>query len=179
MFAIGLFASWLGTLCWNEASQRLPTDAGRPADRLRDAVGAGLRLRAARRSAACARDRCVGVALLIAGVMLGAARREPRWCAASARGVCWQQRTGGRSCTVHWWPRARRGIDLARSARDFADHRCTARSPAEHGPGLAQQGSGRPRHVATNCCQPRRGRSPASVLGACFAVAVIVSSAPA
>ncbi|MCC3261843.1 EamA/RhaT family transporter, partial [Paenibacillus polymyxa] len=22
---IGLFASWLGTLCWNEASQRLPT----------------------------------------------------------------------------------------------------------------------------------------------------------
>ena len=29
MFAIGLFASWLGTLCWNEASQRLaPTLAG-------------------------------------------------------------------------------------------------------------------------------------------------------
>ena len=25
MFAISLFASWLGTLCWNEASQRLPT----------------------------------------------------------------------------------------------------------------------------------------------------------
>lgn len=25
MGAIGLFASWLGTLCWNEASQRLPT----------------------------------------------------------------------------------------------------------------------------------------------------------
>ncbi len=25
MFVIGLFASWLGTLCWNEASQRLPT----------------------------------------------------------------------------------------------------------------------------------------------------------
>ncbi len=25
MFAIGLFASWLGTRCWNEASQRLPT----------------------------------------------------------------------------------------------------------------------------------------------------------
>jgi len=24
MLAIGLFASWLGTLCWNEASQRLP-----------------------------------------------------------------------------------------------------------------------------------------------------------
>ncbi|MET0519707.1 MAG: DMT family transporter [Burkholderiaceae bacterium] len=26
MLAVGLFASWLGTLCWNEASQRLPTD---------------------------------------------------------------------------------------------------------------------------------------------------------
>jgi drug/metabolite transporter (DMT)-like permease len=25
MFTIGLFASWLGTMCWNEASQRLPT----------------------------------------------------------------------------------------------------------------------------------------------------------
>jgi drug/metabolite transporter (DMT)-like permease len=25
MLAIGLFASWLGTLCWNEASQRLPS----------------------------------------------------------------------------------------------------------------------------------------------------------
>ncbi len=25
MFAIGLFSSWLGTLCWNESSQRLPT----------------------------------------------------------------------------------------------------------------------------------------------------------
>ena len=25
MIIIGLFASWLGTLCWNEASQRLPT----------------------------------------------------------------------------------------------------------------------------------------------------------
>ena len=25
MVAIGLFASWLGTLCWNESSQRLPT----------------------------------------------------------------------------------------------------------------------------------------------------------
>ncbi|HVJ63081.1 MAG TPA: DMT family transporter, partial [Tahibacter sp.] len=25
MIAIGLFASWLGTLCWNQASQRLPT----------------------------------------------------------------------------------------------------------------------------------------------------------
>jgi drug/metabolite transporter (DMT)-like permease len=26
MLAIGLFSSWIGTLCWNEASQRLPTN---------------------------------------------------------------------------------------------------------------------------------------------------------
>jgi drug/metabolite transporter (DMT)-like permease len=25
MLSIGLLASWLGTVCWNEASQRLPT----------------------------------------------------------------------------------------------------------------------------------------------------------
>ena len=25
MFALGLLASWLGTMCWNEAIQRLPT----------------------------------------------------------------------------------------------------------------------------------------------------------
>ena len=30
MFAIGLLASWLGTLCWNEASQRLPTALAGP-----------------------------------------------------------------------------------------------------------------------------------------------------
>ena len=30
MFAIGLFASWLGTLCWNEASQRLPPPLAGP-----------------------------------------------------------------------------------------------------------------------------------------------------
>ncbi|HZE90720.1 MAG TPA: DMT family transporter [Rhizobacter sp.] len=28
IFAIGLFASWLGTVCWNEASQRLPPSLG-------------------------------------------------------------------------------------------------------------------------------------------------------
>jgi len=26
MLIIGLFASWLGTMCWNQASQRLPTN---------------------------------------------------------------------------------------------------------------------------------------------------------
>ena len=67
MFAIGLLASWLGTLCWNEASQRLPTTLVGAADRLRDAVGAGLRLRAARRGAGPV--TLAGIALLVAGVM--------------------------------------------------------------------------------------------------------------
>ena len=30
MLAVGLLASWLGTLCWNEASQRLPTTLAGP-----------------------------------------------------------------------------------------------------------------------------------------------------
>ena len=30
MLTIGLLASWLGTLCWNEASQRLPTTLAGP-----------------------------------------------------------------------------------------------------------------------------------------------------
>ena len=55
MFAIGLLASWLGTLCWNEASQRLPTTLVGPADRLRDAVGARLCLHAARQDARAGR----------------------------------------------------------------------------------------------------------------------------
>lgn len=51
MFAVGLLASWLGTLCWNEAAPAPADDAGRPAHRLRDAVGAGLCLHAARHDA--------------------------------------------------------------------------------------------------------------------------------
>ena len=74
MLAIGLLASWLGTLCWNEASQRLPTTLVGPADRLRDAFGPGLCLRAARRMAP-AGDAGRGGAL-IAGVM-GALRIKP------------------------------------------------------------------------------------------------------
>jgi drug/metabolite transporter (DMT)-like permease len=68
MFAIGLFASWLGTLCWNAASQRLPTTvvgqlivfetlaALAYAFVLRHEVPGGVTL--------------IGVALLVAGVLL-------------------------------------------------------------------------------------------------------------
>ncbi len=74
MVSIGLFASWLGTLCWNEASQRLPTAlAGQLivfetlaalsyAYLVRGAWPGGLTL--------------LGVALLIAGV-LWALRQRP------------------------------------------------------------------------------------------------------
>jgi drug/metabolite transporter (DMT)-like permease len=67
MFAVGLLASWLGTLCWNQASQRLPTtlvgqlivfetlSALAYAFMLRGALPAGATL--------------AGIALLVAGVM--------------------------------------------------------------------------------------------------------------
>ncbi len=67
MFAIGLFASWLGTLCWNEASQRLPTAV----------VGqlivfetlAALSYALALRGELPAAPTLVGAALLVAGVL--------------------------------------------------------------------------------------------------------------
>jgi drug/metabolite transporter (DMT)-like permease len=74
MLSIGLFASWLGTLCWNAASQRLPTTlvgqlivfetlaALAYAQVLRDEAPRGLTL--------------AGVALLVGGVML-ALRARP------------------------------------------------------------------------------------------------------
>jgi len=81
MFAIGLFASWLGTLCWNEASQRLPTSlAGQLigfetlaalayAFTLRGVVPDALTL--------------TGIALLVAGVVW-ALRRQPEPLAVQA-----------------------------------------------------------------------------------------------
>jgi drug/metabolite transporter (DMT)-like permease len=67
MLAIGLFASWLGTLCWNEASQRLPTSL----------VGqlivfetlAALAYALALRGAWPPASTLLGVVLLVAGVM--------------------------------------------------------------------------------------------------------------
>ena len=67
MFAIGLLASWLGTLCWNEASQRLPTSL----------VGqlivfetlAALAYAFALRGQVPAPATLAGIALLVAGVL--------------------------------------------------------------------------------------------------------------
>jgi drug/metabolite transporter (DMT)-like permease len=68
MFSIGLFASWLGTLCWNAASQRLPTAV----------VGqlivfetlAALAYAFVLRQEVPGAVTLVGVALLVAGVLL-------------------------------------------------------------------------------------------------------------
>ena len=67
MFAIGLFASWLGTLCWNEASQRLPTAlAGQLI--VFETLSALAYAFALRRSWPQA-ETLAGIVLLIAGVM--------------------------------------------------------------------------------------------------------------
>jgi drug/metabolite transporter (DMT)-like permease len=68
MFSIGLFASWLGTLCWNAASQRMPTTV----------VGqlivfetlAALAYAFVLRGEVPGAVTFVGVALLVAGVLL-------------------------------------------------------------------------------------------------------------
>ncbi len=67
MFAIGLFASWLGTLCWNEASQRLPPALSGQLIVFETlaALGYAFALRGRWPPA----ETLVGVALLVAGVM--------------------------------------------------------------------------------------------------------------
>ena len=67
MLAIGLLASWLGTLCWNEASQRLPTAlAGQLiVFETLSALGYALLLRGTRPPLLTG----VGVLLLVAGVV--------------------------------------------------------------------------------------------------------------
>ena len=67
MFSIGLFASWLGTLCWNEASQRLPpTLAGQL---IVFETLAALAYALWLRGQALAPETLAGVALLVAGVV--------------------------------------------------------------------------------------------------------------
>ncbi|HEV7915277.1 MAG TPA: DMT family transporter, partial [Albitalea sp.] len=76
MLAIGLFASWLGTLCWNEASQRLPTTlAGQLiVFETLSALAYAFMLRRQVPAAAT----LAGVALLVAGVIWALrARPEP------------------------------------------------------------------------------------------------------
>ena len=67
MFTIGLFASWLGTLCWNEASQRLPTTVVGQLIVFETlaALGYAFTLRGAVPPPAT----LAGIALLVAGVM--------------------------------------------------------------------------------------------------------------
>ena len=67
MFAIGLFASWLGTLCWNEASQRLaPALAGQL---IVFETLAALGYAFALRQQLPPPETLLGIALLVAGVV--------------------------------------------------------------------------------------------------------------
>jgi drug/metabolite transporter (DMT)-like permease len=67
MFAIGLLASWLGTLCWNAASQRLPTAV--LGQLIVFETLAALSYAFALRREAPGAFTLLGVALLVAGVM--------------------------------------------------------------------------------------------------------------
>ena len=67
MFVLGLFASWLGTLCWNEASQRLPpTLAGQL---IVFETLAALAYAFALRGRAPQLETLLGIALLVGGVV--------------------------------------------------------------------------------------------------------------
>jgi drug/metabolite transporter (DMT)-like permease len=74
MFAIGLFASWLGTLCWNEASQRLPPALA--GQLIVFETLAALSYALLLRAEAPRPETLVGVALLLAGVVW-AVRTQP------------------------------------------------------------------------------------------------------
>src|SRR5204862_7999765 len=84
MAAIGLFASWLGTLCWNEASQRLPTTmAGQLI--VFESLSALAYAFALKRHAP-AGATLAGIVLLIAGVVW-ALRAKPAPLAAESHGA--------------------------------------------------------------------------------------------
>jgi drug/metabolite transporter (DMT)-like permease len=74
MLAIGFFASWLGTLCWNAASQRLPTTM--TGQLIVFETLAALAYALALRGEPARALTLVGAALLIAGVLL-ALRARP------------------------------------------------------------------------------------------------------
>ena len=73
MLAMGLLASWLGTLCWNEASQRLPTALAGPliVFETLSALAYAWMLRAQMPPY----NVLLGVALLVAGVVWALARK--------------------------------------------------------------------------------------------------------
>ena len=68
MLAIGLFSSWGGTLCWNEASQRLPTTLA--GQLIVFETLAALAYGYAWRGGAPAPLALAGIALLLAGVVM-------------------------------------------------------------------------------------------------------------
>jgi drug/metabolite transporter (DMT)-like permease len=80
MLAVGLLASWLGTLCWNEASQRLPTTLVGQLIVFETlaALGYAFVLRGQAPDALT----LAGVLLLVAGVVVGL-RRRPTHAAAA------------------------------------------------------------------------------------------------
>jgi drug/metabolite transporter (DMT)-like permease len=81
MFAIGLFASWLGTLCWNEASQRLPPTLS--GQLIVFETLAALSYAFMLRGSVPQAGTLTGVALLIAGVVW-AVRTQPAEAGADA-----------------------------------------------------------------------------------------------
>jgi drug/metabolite transporter (DMT)-like permease len=81
MFAIGLFASWLGTLCWNEASQRLPPSLA--GQLIVFETIAALAYALVLRGQTLQFGTLAGIALLIAGVVWGV-RARPQPAAAAA-----------------------------------------------------------------------------------------------
>ncbi len=81
MFAIGLFSSWLGTLCWNEASQRLPPTLS--GQLIVFETLAALSYAFVLRKSWPQAETLIGVALLIAGVVW-AVRTQPAEASADA-----------------------------------------------------------------------------------------------
>ena len=81
MFAIGLFASWLGTLCWNKASQRLPPSLS--GQLIVFETLAALSYAFVLRGRAPEFETLLGVALLVAGVVW-AVRTQPEEASAGA-----------------------------------------------------------------------------------------------
>ncbi len=81
MFAIGLFASWLGTLCWNEASQRLPPTLSGQLIVFETLAALSYAFVLRRRWPEL--ETLIGVALLVAGVVW-AVRTQPAEATADA-----------------------------------------------------------------------------------------------
>lgn len=80
MLAIGLFASWLGTLCWNRASQLLPTSLA--GQLIVFETLSALAMGFSWRGQWPAPGTWIGIALLVTGVVLGVRAFTPRGAAA-------------------------------------------------------------------------------------------------